>query len=248
MSEPQKTFYSISETADIVEVPKHVLRFWETKFSQIRPIKRAGNRRYYRIKDIQLIKRIKNLLYTDGYTIRGVQKLLLEESRKTTKPVKKIPPKQNKQVAEEPANQLMFSLDAEPAQELTSQKAEKSKIENAAKISQVEMFPEIPPLAEDKAINIANDKEHKMSNDSQDNSLEIDNDNQITIDDALKVSNDQMDSVPATINQDLELEKVDSARLEQEEGINKSLERTRNLQSIKQELSDIQHLLASLKK
>lgn len=76
---PQKSasaFRTISEVADDMDVPQHVLRFWETKFSQVRPLKRGGGRRYYRPEDVALLKRIHHLLYTEGYTIKGVQKLL----------------------------------------------------------------------------------------------------------------------------------------------------------------------------
>jgi DNA-binding transcriptional MerR regulator len=69
-------FRTISEVADDLDVPPHVLRFWETKFSQVRPLKRGGGRRYYRPEDVALLRRIRTLLYQDGYTIKGVQKLL----------------------------------------------------------------------------------------------------------------------------------------------------------------------------
>ena len=71
-------FRTISEVAAELDLPQHVLRFWETKFSVIRPMKRGGGRRYYRPEDITLLRRIGGLLYTDGYTIKGVQKLLRE--------------------------------------------------------------------------------------------------------------------------------------------------------------------------
>jgi DNA-binding transcriptional MerR regulator len=71
-------FRTISEVASDLAVPQHVLRFWESKFQQIRPLKRGGGRRYYRPEDIQLISNIKELLYSQGFTIRGVQKLLRE--------------------------------------------------------------------------------------------------------------------------------------------------------------------------
>ena len=74
-------FRTISEVADILDVQQHVLRFWETKFSQIRPLKRGGGRRYYRPEDLELLKRIHHLLYTEGYTIKGVQKLLREKGK-----------------------------------------------------------------------------------------------------------------------------------------------------------------------
>lgn len=69
-------FRTISEVADKLNVQQHVLRFWETKFSQVRPLKRGGGRRYYRPEDVALLERIHHLLYTEGYTIKGVQKLL----------------------------------------------------------------------------------------------------------------------------------------------------------------------------
>jgi DNA-binding transcriptional MerR regulator len=72
-------FRTISEVSEDLHVPQHVLRFWETKFSAIKPLKRGGNRRYYRPEDIQLLRAINTLLYIDGYTIRGVQKLLRDQ-------------------------------------------------------------------------------------------------------------------------------------------------------------------------
>ena len=79
-------FKTISEVAGQLDVPQHVLRFWETRFSQIRPLKRGGGRRYYRPEDIELLDRIKTLLYADGYTIKGVQKLLRESGRSPIAP------------------------------------------------------------------------------------------------------------------------------------------------------------------
>ncbi len=71
-------FRTISEVADELHIPQHVLRFWETKFPQVRPMKRGGGRRYYRPDDIALLRRISDLLYIQGYTIKGVQRLLRE--------------------------------------------------------------------------------------------------------------------------------------------------------------------------
>ncbi|WP_207478950.1 MerR family transcriptional regulator [Arenibaculum pallidiluteum] len=71
-------FRTISEVSSELEVPQHVLRFWETKFPQIRPLKRGGGRRYYRPEDVELLRRIQHLLYAQGYTIKGVQRLLRE--------------------------------------------------------------------------------------------------------------------------------------------------------------------------
>ena len=77
-----EAFRTISEVSKDLSLPQHVLRFWETKFSQIKPIKRGGGRRYYRPEDVDLLKGIKNLLYNDGYTIRGVQKVIKENGSK----------------------------------------------------------------------------------------------------------------------------------------------------------------------
>ncbi len=71
-------FRTISEVADELHIPQHVLRFWETKFPQVKPLKRGGGRRYYRPDDIALLRRVSDLLYTQGYTIKGVQRLLRE--------------------------------------------------------------------------------------------------------------------------------------------------------------------------
>jgi DNA-binding transcriptional MerR regulator len=73
-----EAFRTISEVADELEVPKHVLRFWEAKFAHLKPMKRGGGRRYYRPEDVALLRGIRVLLYNDGYTIRGVQKILRE--------------------------------------------------------------------------------------------------------------------------------------------------------------------------
>ena len=81
MKSPQ-AFRTISEVSNEVNIPAHVLRFWETKFPTINPLKRSGNRRYYRPEDVKLIIRIKTLLYDNGYTVKGVQKLLKENDNK----------------------------------------------------------------------------------------------------------------------------------------------------------------------
>jgi DNA-binding transcriptional MerR regulator len=75
-----RAFRTIAEVAEELAVPQHVLRFWESKFPQVRPLKRRGGRRYYRPEDVVLLRRIQGLLYGEGYTIRGVQKLLKEKS------------------------------------------------------------------------------------------------------------------------------------------------------------------------
>jgi DNA-binding transcriptional MerR regulator len=78
MKSPE-AFRTISEVADVLDVPPHVLRFWETRFAQVKPVKRGGGRRYYRPEDVCLLRGIRGLLYDDGMTIKGVQKILREK-------------------------------------------------------------------------------------------------------------------------------------------------------------------------
>src|SRR5437879_10840383 len=77
-----QAFRTISEVATELDVPQHVLRFWESKFAQVKPLKRGGGRRYYRPEDVMLLRRIRQCLYQDGYTIKGVQRLLREGALK----------------------------------------------------------------------------------------------------------------------------------------------------------------------
>ncbi len=79
VSKGPEAFRTISEVAQELDLPQHVLRFWETRFAQIRPMKRGGGRRYYRPDDIDLLRGIRHLLYGEGYTIRGVQRILREQ-------------------------------------------------------------------------------------------------------------------------------------------------------------------------
>src|SRR3974390_2957595 len=78
MDKSPDAFRTISEVAADLDLPQHVLRFWETRFSQIKPMKRTGGRRYYRPEDVELVRAIKSPLYGQGYTIKGVQKLFKE--------------------------------------------------------------------------------------------------------------------------------------------------------------------------
>ena len=82
MNKAPDAFRTISEVAEELELPQHVLRFWETRFSQIRPMKRGGGRRYYRPDDVDLLRGIRHLLYGEGYTIRGVQRILKDQGTK----------------------------------------------------------------------------------------------------------------------------------------------------------------------
>jgi DNA-binding transcriptional MerR regulator len=104
-------FRTISEVADELQVPQHVLRFWETKFPQVKPLKRGGGRRYYRPDDITLLRRISGLLYDHGYTIKGVQRLLRESGGRLSDDIP--PPDPNETSADEPS-EMLDSADPEP--------------------------------------------------------------------------------------------------------------------------------------
>jgi len=83
MEKSAEAFRTISEVAEDLDLPQHVLRFWETRFTQIKPLKRGGGRRYYRPEDVELLRVIRQLLYGEGYTIKGVQKILKEQGQKS---------------------------------------------------------------------------------------------------------------------------------------------------------------------
>src|SRR6187399_3709983 len=87
VSKGPDAFRTISEVAEELDLPQHVLRFWETRFTQIKPLKRSGGRRYYRPDDVDLLRGIRQLLYGEGYTIRGVQRILREQGIKTVQNV-----------------------------------------------------------------------------------------------------------------------------------------------------------------
>ena len=99
----RRAFRTISEVAEELEVPQHVLRFWESKFPQVKPLKRGGGRRYYRPEDVELLRRIRQCLYDQGYTINGVQKLLREGALRGDEPA--APP------ADEEAPSTLFALE-----------------------------------------------------------------------------------------------------------------------------------------
>jgi DNA-binding transcriptional MerR regulator len=96
-------FRTISEVADDLHIPQHVLRFWETKFPQVKPLKRGGGRRYYRPDDIALLRRVSDLLYIQGYTIKGVQRLLREGGGKLSDDIPPATPDEREEAAAEAA-------------------------------------------------------------------------------------------------------------------------------------------------
>ena len=92
MTKSDTAFRTIGELAEELNLPQHILRYWETRFPQLRPLQRAGNRRYYRSEDVSLVKRIDRLLNHEGYTVRGVQQLLAREGGKAEPPAPVVDP------------------------------------------------------------------------------------------------------------------------------------------------------------
>jgi DNA-binding transcriptional MerR regulator len=115
-------FRTISEVADEIDVPQHVLRFWESRFSQIKPMKRGGGRRYYRPDDVDLLRGVRHLLYGEGYTIRGVQRILRDEGsafvQNVWRPGAALPPPPDAQ--DEPESFDVAETRAEPVLSLFS--------------------------------------------------------------------------------------------------------------------------------
>jgi DNA-binding transcriptional MerR regulator len=103
MDKSPDAFRTISEVADEIDLPQHVLRFWETRFGQIRPLKRGGGRRYYRPEDVELLKGIRHLLYGRGYTIRGVQRILKSEGVRVVQAIGRGKDAERSRAGEEPS-------------------------------------------------------------------------------------------------------------------------------------------------
>ena len=113
-------YKTISEVSKSINVPSHVLRFWETKFSQVKPIKRSGGRRYYRSEDIQTLSSIRELLYNEGYTIKGAQKVLKSHLKKDKATDKKTP--------------VFNQLDKKSDDEVISAEKRSAKIDNKIRV------------------------------------------------------------------------------------------------------------------
>jgi DNA-binding transcriptional MerR regulator len=108
-------FRTIGELSRETGLPQHILRFWETRFTQLRPLQRAGNRRYYRPEDAALVRRIDQLLNHQGYTIRGVQQLLASEGKRTPEPQPQPQPQPISAVPDEVGGAVSFSSAAATA-------------------------------------------------------------------------------------------------------------------------------------
>jgi DNA-binding transcriptional MerR regulator len=142
-------FRTISEVADDLDIPQHVLRFWETRFTQIKPMKRSGGRRYYRPDDVDLLRGIRRLLYGEGYTIRGVQRILKEQGIKAVQGLadKAVAPPSSAQVTDSPARRHGSAPDddegdtSEPAFDADDEEVE------AAVVPQRQPVTRPPPVA-----------------------------------------------------------------------------------------------------
>jgi DNA-binding transcriptional MerR regulator len=153
-------FRTISEVADELDIPQHVLRFWESRFLQIKPMKRAGGRRYYRPDDVDLLRGIKHLLYGEGYTIRGVQRILREQGPKFVQavwqpgaaqpavlPEEEEAPEQAEQLPPDEAARTLFGLLQAPFAPRTEDNAEMATVEPA--VSAVPTAPATAQLTRD---------------------------------------------------------------------------------------------------
>lgn len=131
-SKSPEAFRTISEVATELDVPQHVLRFWESRFTQIKPTKRAGGRRYYRPEDVDLLRGVRTLLYSDGYTIKGVQKVLkdkgtryvAEVGRESIQQAVPVPPERVRRIEHEERAVLSF----ERAPSLAEEECERLEI------------------------------------------------------------------------------------------------------------------------
>jgi DNA-binding transcriptional MerR regulator len=159
-------FRTISEVADELDLPQHVLRFWESRFPHIRPMKRGGGRRYYRPEDIDLLRGIRHLLYGDGYTIRGVQRILREQGVRTVQSVGQglavslpMPSRDDGDDAEAEPNgkpsalNFISTLDSNASGlDKKENGAEEQDLDNAAPL---EFTPQNRPMAEASSVTVA---------------------------------------------------------------------------------------------
>jgi DNA-binding transcriptional MerR regulator len=154
-------FRTISEVADELDLPQHVLRFWESRFPHIRPMKRGGGRRYYRPEDIDLLRGIRHLLYGDGYTIRGVQRILREQGVRTVQSVGQgqtpnlpVLPRDDEDDAEDGANGKPAALDfiSTLDSSASNKKGDGADEQDSA---QPEFAPQNRPMVEASSVTVA---------------------------------------------------------------------------------------------
>jgi DNA-binding transcriptional MerR regulator len=156
-------FRTISEVADELDLPQHVLRFWESRFPHIKPMKRGGGRRYYRPEDIDLLRGIRRLLYGDGYTIRGVQRILREQGVRTVQSVGQgqaanllVPPRDDAHDAEDEPNGRPAALAfSSPMDSETSEEAEDETEEQESDELAPESAPQNGPISGASSVAVA---------------------------------------------------------------------------------------------
>jgi DNA-binding transcriptional MerR regulator len=119
LNKAPEAFRTISEVAEGLDVPQHVLRFWETRFTQIRPMKRGGGRRYYRPNDVDLLNGIRQLLYGEGYTIRGVQRILRDHGVAHVTAIGRGEIRAEPEAAAGPAAEPEIKPETKPAEQVT---------------------------------------------------------------------------------------------------------------------------------
>ena len=155
MDKAPDAFRTISEVADDLDIPQHVLRFWETRFSQIKPMKRSGGRRFYRPDDIDLLRGIRRLLYGEGYTIRGVQRIPREQGIKSVQGLaddKVVPPslvRRADQDAEHDEDTPAFDDEAEADLEVEAEEDDEPEEAMAPPVAAPR--PVVPPVRVDQA-------------------------------------------------------------------------------------------------
>lgn len=163
MDKAPDAFRTISEVADDLDVPQHVLRFWETRFTQIKPMKRSGGRRYYRPDDVNLLRGIRRLLYGEGYTIRGVQRILREHGIKSVQSLTDGSTDHAKALFDGPSFDAekddhapdLAELESEAEEELEAEDASDDGQENetyASPLSLRDLGPPLSDLAPPKAV------------------------------------------------------------------------------------------------
>jgi DNA-binding transcriptional MerR regulator len=129
MDKSPDAFRTISEVAESLDLPQHVLRFWESRFPQIKPLKRGGGRRYYRPDDVELLRAIKHLLYDEGYTIKGVQRLFKEQGARALA-LKPVPVEETGSI-QAPEPQFADLATSDPDEDFESQRQEEPTLSAA---------------------------------------------------------------------------------------------------------------------
>jgi len=153
-------FRTISEVADDLDVPQHVLRFWETRFTQIKPMKRSGGRRYYRPDDVNLLRGIRRLLYGEGYTIRGVQRILREHGIKSVQSLTDVSADHAKALFDGPSFEAekdghvpdLAEFDTEDEDELEADEVEAADEQEDGPLSLRDLGPPLSDLTPPKAV------------------------------------------------------------------------------------------------